>query len=374
VKIVAIGDRGELEAHLAAWSELADEAGELFETPQWLLSWLEAYWPGRPWRFLLLYQDERLEGLLPLVDDARGELCCNGCLTLPINDHVERCGFLHRSAPGPLIEAAVRHLRQGQRRLRLRFHRSEAGPALEAHRVAARGQGLHFATRPASESPEVRLEGGYAEYLAGRSKNYRKLLRRKQRLLREAGSARWVVVAAAEDLSAHWPALLAVEARSWKAAQQTSIDTEPAAEAFYSALARRCAERGWLRSYLLYLEDQPVAHLLGVVHRQRYYALKSSYDGRHEVLSPGVLLFAQALEDCFAAGLERFEILGDAEQWKRQLATHWRRSLEICLFDSVLSRCGWVHGKHLVRPLLERHAPALLALGRRFGNGEDPDR
>ena len=159
--------------------------------------------------------------------------------------------------------------------------------------------------------------------------------------------------------------LLAIEARSWKAARQTSIGTEPAAERFYRALGRRFAEAGRLRSYLLYLGDEPVAHLFGLTHRGSYFALKSSYDPQREELSPGVLLFAHALEDCFDGRLSRFEILGDAQQWKRQLATHWRRSVDVCLFTHLISRCGWIHAKDVARPLLERHAPRLIALKRR---------
>ena len=77
-----------------------------------------------------------------------------------------------------------------------------------------------------------------------------------------------------------------IEANSWKQDDGSSFTAAEQLVQFYGRFAVQAAENGWLRLYLLYLDGQPVAHIYGVVFRNHYYALKTSYHSAYRNLAP----------------------------------------------------------------------------------------
>ena len=57
------------------------------------------------------------------------------------------------------------------------------------------------------------------------------------------------------------------------------------------------AERGWLKIYILYLEDKPVAFWMGTLYNGYLQADYVGYDPSWKEFSPGILLFLSILED-----------------------------------------------------------------------------
>jgi CelD/BcsL family acetyltransferase involved in cellulose biosynthesis len=66
------------------------------------------------------------------------------------------------------------------------------------------------------------------------------------------------------------------------------------------ARLRFAAERGWLRCYILYCRDQPVAFMLGLLHRDTYYYLDVGYDPDWAKWSVGSVLQVEVMQDLYA--------------------------------------------------------------------------
>jgi CelD/BcsL family acetyltransferase involved in cellulose biosynthesis len=164
-------------------------------------------------------------------------------------------------------------------------------------------------------------------------------LRRKTKKMEQAGRVDIVCVSSPKDCERAFADAVRVEAKSWKEPTHTSFGTEKGVARFYQTLARRCAETGKLRNYLLYLDGQPVAHLFGVEFRRRYLALKTSYDQTYKALSPGVVLMRHALQDSFQRGLEIFDFVGVESRWKNELATDQGTYVDVCVFRRNLLPC-----------------------------------
>ena len=83
----------------------------------------------------------------------------------------------------------------------------------------------------------------------------------------------------------------------------------PEAQHFYRSLARRSAERGWLRLHLLYLDGRPVAYFYGVAYRNQLYGLKTSDDVAF-AKRLGVVVVLHALQAAFEEGVSVIDFLG----------------------------------------------------------------
>ena len=65
---------------------------------------------------------------------------------------------------------------------------------------------------------------------------------------------------------------------------------------FVSGLCRICAEGGWLRLGVVYVDDQPAAAQIWIVSAGIAAIYKLAYDERFAKLSPGTLLTAKLME------------------------------------------------------------------------------
>jgi CelD/BcsL family acetyltransferase involved in cellulose biosynthesis len=214
----------------------------------------------------------------------------------------------------------------------------------------------------------VRLDGDWDSYLGSRSKKVRHEIRRKQRRLERAGTVQWQTVSDPDEAQMLMEDILHIERRSWKEGNRTSFTAVPHLADFYAALSVRCAHRGWLRTYILYIDKVPVAHMFGVVHRDEYYALKTSFDERCRDLSPGSVLAAHALKEAFTAGLRVFDFQGVPSRWKKELANAEQEYVHVCMFTPYSPRCrACVFYHDRIRLALKHHLPSFRSCWRLIG-------
>ena len=365
LRVEEVAAAGELGRYYAGWDALAERApgAELFETRPWVTAWLETYWEGRPLAFLFVYSGDTLVGLAPLLDDRDGEIGCPRSLVTPVNPHARRCGLLADGDPGTVMAAMLSHLEGTRRTSRMRLRCCDAASAAV---TIIEGQAPRSLVRGKDPTPIIRLDGGWEAYLASRSRHLRRELARKRKRLDLEWDAKWIGVADPAGVERAMTDVLRIERNSWKDRQGTSMVSEPLAAAFYARMTRSCAARGWLRIELLYLDGQPVAHLLAAVHRGTYYALKTSYDEAYRAWSPGVVLFQHAIRNAFEGGLATFDFLGDESRWKDELANDFRHHVDACAFSGSAWRCRWDRVRvDRVKPFMEGRAPGLAALRHR---------
>lgn len=203
--------------------------------------------------------------------------------------------------------------------------------------------------------------------MASRSKKVRSEIRRKRRKLERVGGIRWKTIAYPDELQSFIKNILHIERRSWKEARGTSFTAVSGLGNFYAKLSQRCANRNWLRAFVLYMNDVPVAHMLGFVYRNEYYALKTSFDERYHSLSPGFVLATYALEHAFASGMRVFDFLGVPSRWKKELANDVSEHVNVCVFPPDRYRCLMCEFYHnRVKRFVKHHFPYIVWLQRRI--------
>ncbi|MHB8873945.1 MAG: GNAT family N-acetyltransferase [Myxococcaceae bacterium] len=369
LEIEEVRDPEQLAGHQGPWRELVERSptGDIFQTWEWLSSWLECFWAGRPIRFLFVHDAGRLVGLAPLLDDPSGKVGCRGSLPLPVNEHVRRLDLVQDGDPRELLEALVRHLGKSNARFRLVLKQgrlsSPTGAALQA---AAQSFGLAFTRVETLPSPIIRIDCDWPAFLATRSAHTRSELKRKSRKLERDFQPAWSIVSAPGECQRGMDDVMHIEERSWKEDAGTSFNAGDGLERFYRTVALRFAEAGWLKIYLLHLASQPVAHVFGAEFKQEYFAIKTSYDAAFRDASPGVVLIENALRDAFTRKLRAFDLLGEDSRWKRELANDSRPHANLCLYSRLDPYCACCAAHNgLLKPFIRANAPGVLAVARK---------
>ncbi len=134
----------------------------------------------------------------------------------------------------------------------------------------------------------------FESYLSGlRPKSRGNLRRQVSKLEGAAGNAlalrRYSRPEAMEELIAH---VAAVWNKSW----HSKFGGGPPAAAFLKGFARA----GWVRSYVLFARQEPVAFVVGYQYKGRYYYESIAYDPAWQQYSPGAVLTYLMLEELFS--------------------------------------------------------------------------
>lgn len=336
-------------------------APNLFQAWEWLAPRLACYWKSQDLSILLVRRKGRLVGAAPLVLDRKGAEWCPATLVVVGGE-----GLLCDEPSAAVMDAVLGHLRRSRRWWRLGLT-SSPGPSDIAARMPdlAGRHGLDTLVRSAPPSAIVRFGGSWEEYLASRSNHVRREWKRKEKKLRAAGSVEVRTITEPSECEAALDDVMAIESASWKEEGRSSITARARDGEFYRELARRCAERGWLRLHVLFLGGRPVAHFYGVLLANRLYGLKTTYDLSCSHLSPGVVVVQHALRAACAEGVSTVDLLGHEGRWKGEVANEEQPILRVCAFPRShlgCEACSLVRTR--VQPFAQRRAPALLAAAR----------
>jgi CelD/BcsL family acetyltransferase involved in cellulose biosynthesis len=289
-----------LDEHAEAWDRLAMASSERLPmlSHAWVSSFLEnRNLGGAPWQCFFAYQDAELVGVLPLIGAREGVL---GRLRGPADSHTEFAYPLLAADAAPsalvaLVEAAS-VLAPG---IRMRWYRvREDSPVLAS--LSALGPRMRVLRPVSSRGSLVRTTGPRGDFEATMHGNFRRNLRKAANRAARDHSVAFQFVGGAE---AQNPELLKrflhVESSGWKGATGTAIARSPQLVAFYEALTRRLAQRGWLEWHTMEFDREPVACHLAVRFGGAVALPKIGYDEMYARYGPGNLLFRELLERSF---------------------------------------------------------------------------
>ena len=80
-----------------------------------------------------------------------------------------------------------------------------------------------------------------------------------------------------------------------------------------------CAGKGWLRVYVLYVEDFPCSFLIGQLYNGTFYCQHAGYNPDFARFSVGSLLTAWALDDLAASGAQQLDLGEGGQEHNRRL-------------------------------------------------------
>jgi CelD/BcsL family acetyltransferase involved in cellulose biosynthesis len=335
----------ELEHLAPEWDDLVDRvAGSPFMRPGWMAAWWRAFGAGKL-EILTRRDADSLTAVLPLVRR-------HGVVGSPCNWHSPEFDIVSGTGAerAPLLERLF-HRRHQMVSLRLIDSQSESVNELRATAAQA---GYHCTVRTVASCPYVLLEGDWAEYQRGLSRNLRRDLARCRRRLEGLGPVSVETSNSTEDLGSAFE----LETLGWKGARGTAMASRPLTRRFYEEIAGWAGARGWLRLVFLRAGTRRVAFHLAIEHGGTYVPLKGGFDPAVRACSPGKLIILATLERAFEARLRRYEFLAGGEQYKRRWATGATERVHFCAFAPTVrgaaARVADAHGRPLARRAVRR--------------------
>lgn len=298
-----------LAAARADWESLAERNGSLFATYEWAEAWCDRVAPdASPIPLVCRRPDGQAAGIIPLV--AARE---RGLRVLRLVGH----GPSDQLAPicaaddrAPVAEAMRRYLGAARADLFI----GDQMPAAEGWGQALRAQVV------ATESSPV-LEIGdrdWDEFLAGRSRNFRQQVRRRERKLAEAGQLKFRLCDDPARLDQDLETLFALHDARWP---EGSGAFTPPRRAMHRQFSAAALARGWLRLWMLELDGRPLAAWYGFRFAGDDWYYQSGREPEASAENVGFVLLTHTVREAFTDHMSAYRLLRGDEAYKGRFAT-----------------------------------------------------
>lgn len=307
------------------WDRLVARAGVThpFLTHLWMQTWWECFGGDGELMVLLVRSDGEPIAIAPffrLTERIYGAR--HRCLRFVANDHTPRCDFIVADQPVEAYAAIGKFLMSESADwdvLQLREVPADSATVNELANQAAQ-YGFLSGIRCSASSPVLPTTRSWSEYEKSLPAKRRWFLRNRLKRLSKLGQVSLETIGEGAELH---PALedgFRLEAAAWKENAGTAIVCRPEVRRFYTRLAERAAERGWLRLQFLRLDGRRIAFAYCLAYERRMYLLKPGFDPEYAAFSPGNILFYLALQELHSNDFVSYDFLGYDDHWKRQWA------------------------------------------------------
>ena len=192
----------------------------------------------------------------------------------------------------------------------------------------------------------------FAEYVESLPSVLRNTLSRKRRRLEKSGRASIQIFTAGDGLEKAIEDYTKVYLASWKR-------PEPYPD-FIPGLIRICAAAGVLRLGLVYVDGEPAAAQLWIVHNRSALIYKLAYDERFADLSVGTILTATLMQHAIDVDqVEEVDYLSGDDAYKKEWMSHRRGAMGHLGHEPA--DCPRSHGDYSAPGWSQRQADRLVA-------------
>lgn len=180
----------------------------------------------------------------------------------------------------------------------------------------------------------------YSEYFDSLPSKLKNTLIRKSSRLENSGRLRIEIITSEVQLSEAIAAFEAVYNSSWKKPEPYPT--------FIPGLIRTCAQRGWLRLGLAYVDGEPAAAQLWMVSDGVASIYKLAYDERYSQLSVGSILTSRLMQHVLDIDkVNEVDFLSGDDQYKQDWMSHRRERRGIIAFNLRTARGVLAATRHM---------------------------
>jgi CelD/BcsL family acetyltransferase involved in cellulose biosynthesis len=212
--------------------------------------------------------------------------------------------------------------------------------------------GYRSCARIYTMAPFLPISGSWDNYLNSLGKEQNKKIRKKEKRLLSKGNLEIVkcVDFVSEDtrIGNIFQAARRIELLGWKYREGSQrIQTDDRSEKFFEKFLRGFADRGWLESWFVLNDGNPIAYAFNFQMEGRVYAYNSSYDERYREMGPGALLHIFRIRDAHERGRKEYDFLRGLEPYKSEWTSRRRKLFELHVFNRP------PYATHLVRNAIQ---------------------
>ena len=301
-----------LDALGAEWDKLAERAGNLFATREWVSTWWRHYGRGRELAVTACRDGAggELFAILPLYVASVRPLRALRFLGHGAGD---RLGPICASADVERTASALRRLLHGGAGPSWHVLLAEELPADE--RWAALLHGLRLRSEA---SPVLRFEwDGFDDFLASRSRNFREQVRRRERKLTREHGLSYRLCEDPEALERDLTILFDLHEARWG---EDSDAFDAGRRAFHRDFAATALRRGWLRLWIMELDGRPAAAWYGFRFAGAEWYYQAGRSPAFDRKAAGFVLLSHTIRAAMEEGMQEYKLLRGGEEYKGRFA------------------------------------------------------
>lgn len=306
------------------WNDLwlRDSAATPFQSPQWLLPWWQHFGGSEP--YVVTQRDgDQLVALAPLYilrdeDESLGMWIGTG-----ISDYLDLL-----TSGGADIAAVVEAIGRADCQMWDLQQLRPSSPIVSATAPSSWSDNLE----DQEACPVLPIGGADAGLDHLISTHFRKKLRYYRRALERLGPVVYENATEA-NVDELLTALFELHAARWKRRGLPGVLADDVTQHFHREVARRMLAAGALRMFAIRLDGRIVTVFYGFAHHETTYYYLSGYDPELEKLSIGTIAVAHAIETAVQQGMQTFDFLRGAEEYKYS----WGAT------DRVNKHRQWIH-------------------------------
>ncbi|MGA3201660.1 MAG: GNAT family N-acetyltransferase [Bryobacteraceae bacterium] len=346
----AIADRAQLtvervsevaafEALRQEWDDLlkASDSACVFLTWEWLFTWWR--YLKEDWRLSILAvrRGSELVALAPFGVRPRSVLRGRPFPVLEFlgsgfagSDYLDV--IIRNGSEAEARQALISHL--AQERLPLKLTNLKKGESVAAGVLAGLSEkGWTSAEAKTNVCPFIPLAGlTWDSYLGSLSAEHRYNFNRKWRRLNRDYDVRFEQMHTEEQSREALDLLVAQHNTRWSARGGSDAFHTIGLVAFHREWTVAALKRGWLRLYVLRLNEKPAACLYGLRHCGTFYFYQSSFDAAYMQSSVGLISMGLAIQRAIEEGAEEYDLLHGSETYKSHWSRHSRDLARLELF------------------------------------------
>lgn len=331
-----IRDAQRLEQLRSHWQRLLSRSASAtpFNSWEWLVTWWECLAPrGGRLCVLAVWSGSTLVAVAPMLRRAPQRLELLGGDTVG-SDYLDV--VCQRTWEVAVSKALADWLhRQPQT---LRCVRLLPAALLATHLARAlERRGWRLSKRADEACPFIPLaEHDWESFVSGLGQQHRANLRRKLRRIQRDFHMQLDIAESEPQRARMLEELFVLHQRRWDGRGTSEAFQTPANRRFHHRVSRRMLERGWLRLFVLRLDETPAAGLYGLCRGQTFYFFQSGFEPTFAKYSPGLVMMGLSIKHAIAAGCTEYDMLHGTEPYKFLWAKETRALHRIECFPPTL--------------------------------------
>jgi CelD/BcsL family acetyltransferase involved in cellulose biosynthesis len=296
---------------LREWDALAVASRNVFATSEWAKLWWECFGGAARLRLVAARSaDGRLVGIVPLATARVGPVRVARFVGHGIGDLL---GPIHAPAgdvTGPsLLQRALSEV--------VTDWDVFLGERLPGDASWSSAPGTASLRMESSPVLPLGRWPNWDGYLAALSRKLRQDLRHDERVLSERHRVRFRMTRDASALSGDLDVIFALHRARWGEGKSSFAPRE----SFYRRFAALALERGWLRLWILEVDDRPVAARYDFEFAGVYNAYNAGRDPAWSKAGVGLVLRAHTMREAMAGRVAEYRFLRGAEAYKKRFLT-----------------------------------------------------
>jgi CelD/BcsL family acetyltransferase involved in cellulose biosynthesis len=296
-----------------------DEHATPFQSPAWLLSWIDCFAASDGLRVLILWQGDEARALAPLWVDGTPNGPVLKLVGAGVGDYL---GGLVDAPPGAVARALADLMAREGAIVELTDLRADS-PLL------ALAPWFRHHIEVQDTCPSLGLQGTWEDYLAERPLGLRRNLQRTQSHLRALGTVEFRR-AEASNVQASMETFLDLHAARWREKREANVLADRAVRRFHQAAALGLLTHDLLDLVSLCLDGCPVA-MAYVLRRREHFMYLTAFDPSLGQVSLGSAIIAECIARAFRAEAPRIDFLRGRERYKYDFGGCDRNSLRLVL-------------------------------------------